>query len=200
MHYNQEMGSILGEINRFFRFNLMYLFNPPWDTGIPVPELVDFISDHKPGRALDLGCGSGTNMAAFLAAGWRVDGIDFAWLAASKAKRKIRQFENKGKVYWSNVVDLEFLNGRYDLIYDIGCFHGLRLEVREKYSRNIKRLIKRNGHYLIYAFRAKSNDSFGIREVDIEKFSAFLIEEKRLESVDERNRQALFMEFFKSNN
>jgi hypothetical protein len=40
---------------RRLNFNLLYLFNPPWDSGISPPELLDFLQDHKPGRALDLG-------------------------------------------------------------------------------------------------------------------------------------------------
>ena len=47
----------------------MYLFKKtPWDTGITPPEIVSMIESGKVpiGRALDLGCGTGTN-AIYLA-------------------------------------------------------------------------------------------------------------------------------------
>ncbi len=44
-------------------WDLMYLTRPPWDTNQPLPALVALVeSGHlPPGRALDLGCGTGTN-------------------------------------------------------------------------------------------------------------------------------------------
>ena len=33
----------------------------PWDTNITPPEVEDFVKTASPGRALDLGCGTGTN-------------------------------------------------------------------------------------------------------------------------------------------
>ena len=42
-------------------FELRYLLGDvPWDTGVSPPELLDFLDRHPPGRALDLGCGTGT--------------------------------------------------------------------------------------------------------------------------------------------
>jgi methylase of polypeptide subunit release factors len=43
-------------------FKSMYYRRPPWDTGISPPELLAFIQSNPPGRALDLGCGTGTNV------------------------------------------------------------------------------------------------------------------------------------------
>ena len=50
------------KIKRFLDFNLRYLGDPPWDTGVSPPELINFLQTAEPGRALDLGCGSGTNL------------------------------------------------------------------------------------------------------------------------------------------
>jgi len=36
-------------------FGLFYWFRPPWDSGVPVPELQRAIANLPPGNALDLG-------------------------------------------------------------------------------------------------------------------------------------------------
>lgn len=177
------------------RFNLIYLADPPWDTGIPVPELVDFISNHNPGRALDLGCGTGTNMEAFLEAGWEVDGVDIAWLATVEAKRKIQPYGDAGKVHFGSVTDLDFLDGRYDLIYDIGCFHALTRIEREEYIKNLRSLLRLGGNYLLYAFLKTPRNDFGLDVEDLNNLEIILSLDQRLDSVDERGRNAVFLRY-----
>jgi len=63
---------------RRINFNLWYFRRPPWDRGISPPELFDFISKHPAGRAIDLGCGTATNVITLAQNGWQVTGIDFA--------------------------------------------------------------------------------------------------------------------------
>lgn len=69
----------------------------------------------EPGRALELGCGSGGNAVWLAQRGWRVTAVDFSAVAIEKAKLRAA---DKG-------VDVEFLvsdvtafrpNGLYDLI------------------------------------------------------------------------------------
>ena len=76
---------------RFF-FQLSYLLGfKPWDSGIPPPELVELIEGPnalRPERALDIGCGTGTNCKYLLDHGWEVTGVDFVQRALAAAKRK----------------------------------------------------------------------------------------------------------------
>ena len=50
--------------------------------------LVEHIKDLKPGRALDLGCGSGGNAIWLADRGWQVTAVDFSEVAIEKAKAR----------------------------------------------------------------------------------------------------------------
>src|SRR3972149_10558536 len=74
-------------------WNVQYVFGRPrWDTGITPPELVEVVEDGvvPRGRALDIGCGTGTNAIYLAKRGFQVVGTDIAWLAIRKARQKAR--------------------------------------------------------------------------------------------------------------
>src|SRR5262249_28326532 len=61
----------------------------PWDTGAPPAELVAAVEGPNrlaPGRALDLGCGTGTNVVYLCRHGWQVTGVDMVGRALSLAR------------------------------------------------------------------------------------------------------------------
>jgi methylase of polypeptide subunit release factors len=69
-------------------WNLPYLLGQPrWDTGITPPELIELVESGQvpPGRALDIGCGTGTNAVFLAQRGFEVVGTDVAWLAIRRA-------------------------------------------------------------------------------------------------------------------
>lgn len=128
-------------IRRLF-FELRYLLGrAPWDTGISPPELMRFINSHPAGRALDIGCGTGTNAITLAEHGWNVTGIDFSAQAVARARRKVR---SKGMVVdfiQGDVSELENLSGPYDLCLDIGCYHSLPVSIRATYAERLLSLI-----------------------------------------------------------
>jgi len=52
----------------------------PWDSPDPAPELVELLHSGRipRGRALDIGCGTGTNVRYLASRGYDVLGIDFS--------------------------------------------------------------------------------------------------------------------------
>lgn len=134
-------------------FNLWYFRRPPWDSGLTPPELREFIAAHPAGRALDLGCGTGTNAIALARAGWQVTGIDFAARAIWQARRKAAQAALKVDFFVGDVTRLEAHPGPFDLALDIGCFHGLPPRAQESYLQALLPRLKPGGHWLLYAMR-----------------------------------------------
>src|ERR1700730_17648635 len=82
----------MSSLTRRLFFEFAYRFGAtPWDHTTPPPELVEVIDGERrisPGRALDLGCGTGNSSIYMAERGWTVTGIDFARPAIERARRK----------------------------------------------------------------------------------------------------------------
>ncbi len=138
-------------LRRLF-FELSYLRTPRWDTGVSPPELYRFIDENPPGRALDLGCGTGTNLVTLAKAGWRAAGVDFSHLAVRFARRKVRQAGVKATVVRDDVSRLTRVSGQYDLILDMGCFHSLADDQLDGYAQGIGKTLAPNGTVLLFVY------------------------------------------------
>ncbi len=140
-------------------FELRYfLGNTPWDTGVSPPELIQFLEDHPPGCALDLGCGTGTNALKIASYGWDVIGVDSSFLAIQRAREKAIGFTGKVDFLRLDVSRLKGIKGSFDLILDIGCFHSLTREERTRYLNRLAQLIHPRGTYLLYTWLGAGED------------------------------------------
>lgn len=145
---------------RRWRFVWRYLRGEtPWDSGVVPPEIVDWVAAHpQPGRALDLGCGTGTTSLYLAERGWHVTGVDFAPNAIARARRKAAQHRpqpGSASFVTGDVSRLDFLTGehRINLVIDIGCLHGLTPDQRQRYAAHLARLAAPGATYLLYAFQ-----------------------------------------------
>jgi ubiquinone/menaquinone biosynthesis C-methylase UbiE len=135
---------------RRLRFTLMYFRRPPWDSGITPPELIEFMATHPPGRAIDLGCGTGTNVVSLAQNGWRVTGVDFIPKAIKTAKQKTKLAGVSADLRMGDVTNLRDIKGPFDLVLDIGCFHGV--DGKSAYLNELDRILAPGGHWLMYGF------------------------------------------------
>ena len=131
-------------------FQYLYFQNPPWDTGISPPELLEFIHTHSPGCAIDLGCGTGTNILTLAKAGWSVTGVDFAPRAIKIARQKLDQAGVQATVLLKDVTKLQGIHGQFDLAFDLGCFHGIPQDGKQKYLEGLDQILAPNGFWLMY--------------------------------------------------
>ena len=180
-------------------FNFWYFFEPPCDTNITPPELIDFIEKHPPGRALDLGCGTGTNVITLAQHGWEATGVDFTAKAIRAARRKARQAAIQAEFLAQEVTQLDNLVEPFDLILDIGCLHSIASQGQSDYIKNLDRLLKPGGSYLLYVFFREDPDSTsaGLIESDLEKFSPHLELVSRQNGTDRGTRRSAWLLFRK---
>ena len=159
-------------------FTLQYLKNkPPWDTGITPPEVFHFLEQNPPGRALDLGCGTGTNALTMAGYDWQVTGIDYIPGAIRRAKKKVRQAGLTEQVVFTvgNVLDPNLLNEQFDLILDIGCFHSFSGSDIILYAKNVSNNLKPGATLLLYAhLKENPESSHGVSEEDLNDLGRYL--------------------------
>jgi cyclopropane fatty-acyl-phospholipid synthase-like methyltransferase len=156
----------MSSLSRRIFFEVAYrIGRTPWDHATPPPELVEVIEGERQltsGRALDLGCGTGNSSVYMSAHGWAVTGIDYAGPAVKRARQKAEARGLDVDFRWGDVTRLSEagLQGRFDLVLDVGCFHSLGTEARERYAAEVGRFIGGGATYLLFAF---SSAPFGPR-------------------------------------
>jgi 2-polyprenyl-3-methyl-5-hydroxy-6-metoxy-1,4-benzoquinol methylase len=127
----------------------------PWNIETPPQALVELVESGKvrPCRAIDMGCGAG-NYAIFLAGkGFDVTGIDVAPTAIGLAKENARKKGVKCRFIVADVLgDLHEITETFDFAYDWEVLHHIFPEDRDKYVKNVFRLLGPGGKYLSACF------------------------------------------------
>lgn len=124
----------------------------PWDQPDPPPEVVAFVPTLPVGRALDLGCGLGRAALYLARLGWQVDGVDFIPQAVAEAATRASQAGlDNVHFHLGPVTQLDFLTGPYDFALDVGCAHSFTADELRMYHRELLRLLKPGGYYLLFA-------------------------------------------------
>jgi SAM-dependent methyltransferase len=176
-----------------------WLGRTPWDTGVSPPELLDFIETHEPGRAIDIGCGTGTNVVTLAYAGWQVTGIDFASRAIRRAKRKVVEAGVQAELFVRDARKMYGITGPFDLAFDLGCFHGVLQEGRADYLEELDRILISGGFWLLYAFLKSDADHAqpGMDEAAIRLLATRFTLLSRRDGFDNRQRTSAWFLFQK---
>jgi len=143
----------------------------PWDTGITPPEVVDLIEGAAAlpaGRALDLGCGTGTNVRYLAGRGWDATGVDAEPRAIERAAAAVADVPN-ARVLVGDVTRLDRvgLEGPFDLVLDIGCFHGIGRSRRDAYAAGVAARTRAGATLFVYAFPVRGLIPFGISASEV---------------------------------
>lgn len=139
-------------------YRLMYRVGfTPWDTGdIPseLSALIEGPAALPTGRALDIGCGTGTQAVYMARSGWEVTAVDAVPRPLSQARARA---DTAGvSVDWilADVARLHRLGltPGFTLIFDRGCFHGLDESQRAAYAAALDGLAAPGATLLMMAF------------------------------------------------
>lgn len=178
-------------------YETFYFRRPPWDTGISPPELMEFINTHPPGRALDLGCGTGTNSITLAKHGWQVTGVDFVGRAIQAARRKAKQAGVMINFHRGDVIHMKGADGPFELVLDIGCLHSLTPQQKAVYIENLRRLLAPGGTFLLYGFIIEVNDGqiTSLNPSDLDLLSSRLRLVQRMDSTERGQRASAWLTY-----
>lgn len=170
-------------------WDLAYRSGAPWDSGLPADELVELVQSGrmKAGRALDIGCGTGTNVLYLAEKGFDVSGVDISKVAIRKAVAKARKRDLRCSFHVLDFTEHQAVSkefSTFDILLDIGCLHSLSARDRDRYVDSLKLVSHLGSLYLLWCFLRGSRWSYGPpgvdeREVERRLSNQFMIIEKR---------------------
>ncbi len=133
----------------------------PWHMRQPDRNLVRPVREKRinPGPALDMCSGAGTNSIYLASRGFRVTGVDISPTAVRIAEARCGKRGLKCEYLVGNVLETEF-GGKFDFVFDRGCFHHISRKDKPRYVKRLKALLGNKGKFYLQCFSDK-NPPFG---------------------------------------
>jgi len=143
-------------------YNLLYCGGAPWELG-PRSELVRLVTSGLlsprrlfPGRAIDLGCGSGADSVFLAEHGFDVTGVDYSWVAIGKARRRAASSAAADRVRFvlGDLTEqtLSGVRGPFDLLVDCCTIDDVRHSRRLAMAETVKRLSRPGSAFFLWCF------------------------------------------------
>jgi SAM-dependent methyltransferase len=124
----------------------------PWYSPRPSPWLVRAVRRGHIARrssVLDNGCGTGTNVLWLAQHGFRVSGVDVSPTAIRIAGERVRRAGVAADLRVASADDLPFRSRSFDAALDTGLFHALPLRLRGRYAKEVARVVRPDGRFLL---------------------------------------------------
>ena len=156
----------------------------PWERSkVPAPVVELAQRTEAPGRALDLGCGTGRDAVYLSGRGWSVTGVDAVPQAIDGARRRAGAAGAEVEWVLGDVTRLRTLGigDGYSLVIDRGCFHGLSEEERERCAQEVTAVTAPAARLLMFAFQPR-RFGLGPRGVTRDQIQAYFGPSWQLES------------------
>jgi SAM-dependent methyltransferase len=176
---------------------------PPWDIGHPQPDLVAAFDEvGLAGSVLDLGCGTSDNVLELARRGLDAWGLDATPKAIALAEEKRSARGLRATFMAGDALDLAPLGRTFDTVLDCGLFHVLDDEERLTYRRELDRVLRPGGRFLMLGF-ATNTSGRGPRGYAAEELRAALHGYRELflrpttfQATPERGEQAAWLSLF----
>lgn len=161
----------LYRIVRWFRVPI------PWVFGTH-PELAQMVESGRiePGRAVDLGCGTGREVIYLAQNGFDAVGVDISPTAIGMARKAADAAGVDAAFFVDDLTNLTRVRGPFDLILDYGALNDLNRAQRDAYMSQVLPLAADGAQFYLMCFdgklpREEVEERFGA-EFEIEKTSS----------------------------
>ena len=129
--------------------------------------LVDWIMDNQPRRVLDVGCGTGKQLA-MLPDNIYAIGIDISASMLEQAEK-----QTPGKCMWADATRIPFRNGEFDLVISQFALHEKNAETIQAELEEVRRVLNPGGVFSVTDFDipevqtiASRSMRWGIRQIE----------------------------------
>lgn len=135
----------------------------PWDSGLPSRELGRVLADEslRPGRALELGCGTGTNAVFLAQQGFEVTAIDLSELALKQAQQRAERAGRVIRFLQADVCNFPWQGEPFDFVFDRGCYHCARRIDLPGFLETLRKVTKPGSLYLVLTGNANEQSDEG---------------------------------------
>lgn len=148
-----------------------------WFTGAATPRLVELVSHGaipRGARVVDLGCGPGVDALFLALQGMRVTAIDRSATALEVARKTAALWGVEVDWVEGDVLGTPLEDASADAVNDSFIFHNVAPEMRAPYAREVARLLRPGGLYVMRGYSDRmpaGTGSFRLTADDI--FAAF---------------------------
>jgi len=135
----------------------------PWETGKPSSELCRMMAQEnlRPGRAIDLGCGTGANAVWLSQQGFDVTGVDLSDLAIKAARAGAAAANTAVRFIRHNLLEPGDLGGPFAFFFDRGCYHVVRRIDVNRHLQTLESITRPGSTGLVLAGNARERQDPG---------------------------------------
>jgi SAM-dependent methyltransferase len=129
----------------------------PWNTGRPDEELRRILAEEniRPCRAVELGCGTGTNAVWLAQQGFDVTAVDISPLAVQRARERASAAGVAVRFLVADVLEPLALSGPFGFFFDRGCYHIVRRINVQRYLDTVEHITGLGALGLVLAGNAR---------------------------------------------
>ena len=122
----------------------------PWELNRADRHLVSVIENVpiKPGKALDIGCGTGDNVIWLAKHNFDASGCDISPHALATARTKATTAAAECQFSEKDFLEHDIINAPFNFIFDRGCFHSVPEEMRPHFASRVASLLEDDGTWL----------------------------------------------------
>lgn len=123
----------------------------PWDIGVVDDHLHELVEGRRlvGGRALEVGCGTGTNARWLAERGFDVVAVDVSPLAIERAGEAAPPSRGSLELLCLDFITEPVRGGPFDLVFDRGCFHIFdEAKERARFAARVAELLAPTGLWL----------------------------------------------------